>query len=106
MTSIAGTSSGGQRRRLSAASMGAGWTIRSAREEADPDRWFASSAPNARGATVRAANSTAADRPRRAAGRGKTMGDVMVCTSRDRLMPVVTPGGENDVENGQHHREL
>jgi hypothetical protein len=30
----------------------------------------------------------------------------MVCTSRDRLMPVVTLGGENHVENGQNHRKL
>jgi hypothetical protein len=30
------------------------------------------------------------------------MGDVMVCTSGDRLMPVVTPGGEKDVEKGQN----
>jgi hypothetical protein len=30
------------------------------------------------------------------------MGDVMVCASRDRLMPVVTSGGEKDVEKGQN----
>jgi hypothetical protein len=30
--------------------------------------------------------------------------DVIIGTSRDRLVPAVTPGGEKDVENGQNHR--